>query len=540
MPVNFKHRYNDFESVENLNIGRLSSSGNLTNEEVQRLERIRENWNFYEGYHWEGIDDEDSPQVTFNYCRTFIDKFVSFELGDGFYIETTEGLDKIAVTNGDQKIDTNKDLNKDGVITPEEALSPSQLTERTVFDFLEKVWDYNDRDSFIEEIGQTKSITGEAWVKVQYVAPEDLDDPFGEYPNGKIRLSVTPTQYVFPEFDQHDTKKLNTLLIMYPIERREQTGILKNRTRIKTIIYKEYWTKDEIKVYEDEKEIDSMKNPYNMIPYVQIKNLAVAGRTRGLSDLDDLIPLNMELNMKKSDCSEIIDYHSAPITLVYGAKIGNLEKGANKVWGGLPKDSKVENLSLSGDLLASQSYISDTKTAMCEIGGVPETALGGASAISNTSGVALQYMNAPLIDKTKTKRNLTKNGLQKVNKLILLISLMEGLIEKPEEISIAEFVRNTVTIPDTLPKDTMLELTQIQLEMQLGLECRHGALKRLGREDIQSKLDEVDKERAEHPEYFGGSEEQTSVNAGGMMNGETPIETVRKEITGSNGMTTQF
>lgn len=540
MPVNFKHRYNDFESVENLNIGRLSSSGNLTNEEVQRLERIRENWNFYEGYHWEGIDDEDSPQVTFNYCRTFIDKFVSFELGDGFYIETTEGLDKIAVTNGDQKIDTNKDLNKDGVITPEEALSPSQLTERTVFDFLEKVWDYNDRDSFIEEIGQTKSITGEAWVKVQYVAPEDLDDPFGEYPNGKIRLSVTPTQYVFPEFDQHDTKKLNTLLIMYPIERREQTGILKNRTRIKTIIYKEYWTKDEIKVYEDEKEIDSMKNPYNMIPYVQIKNLAVAGRTRGLSDLDDLIPLNMELNMKKSDCSEIIDYHSAPITLVYGAKIGNLEKGANKVWGGLPKDSKVENLSLSGDLLASQSYISDTKTAMCEIGGVPETVLGGASAISNTSGVALQYMNAPLIDKTKTKRNLTKNGLQKVNKLILLISLMEGLIEKPEEISIAEFVRNTVTIPDTLPKDTMLELTQIQLEMQLGLECRHGALKRLGREDIQSKLDEVDKERAEHPEYFGGSEEQTDINAGGMMNGETPIETVRKEVTGSNGMTPQF
>ena len=540
MPVNFKHRYNDFESVENLNIGRLSSSGNLTNEEVQRLERIRENWNFYEGYHWEGIDDEDSPQVTFNYCRTFIDKFVSFELGDGFYIETTEGLDKIAVTNGDQKIDTNKDLNKDGVITPEEALSPSQLTERTVFDFLEKVWDYNDRDSFIEEIGQTKSITGEAWVKVQYVAPEDLDDPFGEYPNGKIRLSVTPTQYVFPEFDQHDTKKLNTLLIMYPIERREQTGILKNRTRIKTIIYKEYWTKDEIKVYEDEKEIDSMKNPYNMIPYVQIKNLAVAGRTRGLSDLDDLIPLNMELNMKKSDCSEIIDYHSAPITLVYGAKIGNLEKGANKVWGGLPKDSKVENLSLSGDLLASQSYISDTKTAMCEIGGVPETVLGGASAISNTSGVALQYMNAPLIDKTKTKRNLRKNGLQKVNKLILLISLMEGLIEKPEEISIAEFVRNTVTIPDTLPKDTMLELTQIQLEMQLGLECRHGALKRLGREDIQSKLDEVDKERAEHPEYFGGSEEQTDINAGGMMNGETPIETVRKEVTGSNGMTPQF
>ena len=78
MPVNFRNRASDSESLENLNIGRLSSSGNLTNEEVQRLERIVEAWNFYEGYHWEGIDDEDSPQVTFNYCRPFVNKFVAF------------------------------------------------------------------------------------------------------------------------------------------------------------------------------------------------------------------------------------------------------------------------------------------------------------------------------------------------------------------------------------------------------------------------------------------------------------------------------
>ena len=537
MPVNFKHRYNDFESVENLNIGRLSSSGNLTNEEVQRLDKIREAWNYYEGYHWEGIDDEDSPQVTFNYCRSFVNKFVAFELGDGFYIETSEGLDSIEVTEGNQKFDGRLDKNNDGVITQEEVLSPSQLSERTVFEFLEQVWEYNERDTFVEELGQTKSVTGEAWVKVQYEAPEDLDDPFGEYPKGKIRLSITPTQYVFPEFNQHDIKKLDSILIMYPIERRETVGILRNRTRIKTIIYKEYWTRYEIVVYEDDKEIDRMTNPYGIIPFVQIKNLTIAGRTRGLSDLDDIIPLNTEYNMKKSDCSEIIDYHSAPITLVYGAKIGNLEKGANKVWGGLPKDSKVENLSLTGDLVASQSYIQDLKTSMCEIGGCPETVLGGASAISNTSGVALQYMNGPLIDKTKSKRNLTKTGLQRVNKLILFIALREGLISKPEEVSMSEFVTTTVTIPDTLPKDTLMELTQIEQEMRLGLECRHGAMKRLGREDIQKKLDEIDKERAEFPEYFDGKE--SPLNAGGMMNGQTPIEQVRTEMTGSNGMTSQ-
>ena len=538
MPVNFKHRVDSVESLDALNIGILSKSGNLTNEEVVRLERIREAWNFYEGYHWEGIDDEDSPQVTFNYCRAFVNKYVSFELGDGIQIETSEGLVNISITNGDTKIDTTSDVDGDGVITEGE-LNGVHLKEKTQFDFLEQVWKDNDRDTFIEEMGQTKSITGEAWVKVQYESPEDLEDPFEKYPNGRIRLTCVPTQYVFPEFDQHDTKKLNSLLIMYPIERREETGSLCNRTRIKTIVYKEYWTRDTITVFEDGDEIDKMDNPYGFIPFVQIKNLSISGRTRGLSDLDDLIPLNIEYNMKKSDCSEIIDYHSAPITLVYGARIGNLEKGANKVWGGLPKDSKVENLSLTGDLLASNNYISDLKTSMCEIGAIPEPTLGGATAISNTSGVALHYMNAPLIDKTKIKRNLTKAGIEKVNEYILFIALFHGLINKPQEVSMSEFVKNTVTIPDTLPKDTLLELQQIQQEMTMGIECRHGAMKRLGREDIQNKLDEIDKEREEHPEYFG-LQPNNSLNAGGMLNGETPVETVRTEITGSNGMTTNL
>ena len=276
---------------------------------------------------------------------------------------------------------------------------------------------------------------------------------------------------------------------------------------------------------------------------LQIKNFPVAGRTRGVGDIDDIIPLNVELNTKKSDVSEVIDYHSAPITLVYGAKIGNLEKGANKVWGGLPKDSKVENLGLSGDLIASQNYIKETKTAMCEIAGIPETVLGGASAISNTSGVALQYMNLPLIERTNIKRAATAEGLQRVNKMIIYISYIEGLINKPDEMSIKDFISNEVEMPDTLPKDVLIELQMIQQEMTLGLECRHGALKRIGVDDIARKIDEVDRERLLHPEIFNSALQaswytnnfQSPTNAGGMMNGQTPKEQVNIEKTGQNG-----
>lgn len=535
---NFKHRYNSgFDDC--LNIGGLVSEGDLTNAEIVRLERIKEAWNFYEGYHWEGIDDLDSPQVTFNYCKPFVDKFVAFEFGKGFTIKTPVVLDETGVTVEDTKIDPNLDVNNDGDISEEELKkSPEKIVEKTINDFLNLVWKNNKKDQLCVEIGQTKSITGEAWVKVNYESPDRLDDIFEEYPNGRIRLTCVPTQFVFPTFNQHDKDKLDSLLIMYPIEKRVNNGILFRRSSLTTVIYKELWTKDEIIVYEGKEEKDRMENPYGLIPFVQIKNFPVAGRTYGMGDLNDIIPLNVELNTKRSDVSEIIDYHSAPVTCVFGAKIGNLEKGANKVWGGLPKDAKVSNLELQSDLGASTSYIDSLKTAMCEIGGVPETVLGGAKAISNTSGVALQYMNLPLIERTRVKRHCTKEGFELVNKMILHIALIEGLIEKPENISKKDFLYNEVTIPDTLPKDELIELQKIESEMKLGLECRHGAMERTGKKDIVSKLAEIDKERTEHPEIFNPALQQMyfqqQLNSG-MMNGQTALEQLRIETTGQNG-----
>lgn len=541
MIENFRHRYSDsFEDT--LNIGQIISEGNLTNEETMHLKRIKEAWNFYEGYHWEGIDDLDTPQVTFNYCRTFVNKFVAFEFGKGFAIKTPTEIEDEPITIDDPKLSI-EDSNGDGYADLEE--QEPQVKEKTQSDFLNQVWKDNKKDILCVEIGQTKSITGEAWVKTQYEAPEDLNDPFEKYPNGRVRLSCIPTQFVFPRFNDHDKDRLESLLIMYPIRKEKETGLLFKRSVETTIMYKEYWTNSEIIVFEGGKEVDKMINPYGFIPFVQIKNFPIAGRTRGVGDLDDIIPLNVELNTKRSDVSEVIDYHSAPITLVYGAKIGNLEKGANKVWGGLPKDAKVENLGLQGDLTASVGYTADLKTSMCEIAGIPETVLGGASAISNTSGVALQYMNLPLIERTRIKRECSQAGLEVVNMHILYIAMYHTLIEKPEDISMKDFLENTVELPDTLPKDELIELNKIQQEMTLGLECRHGAMERMGKDNISKKLAEIDKEREAHPELFNPllqpswyenqNTNMSPTNAGGMMNGQTPLETVRKEMTGQNG-----
>jgi len=498
MEFNRRYNYNDLN-----NLSMLALSSHISNEDYERLNKMRIAFNFYDGFHWEDIPAQDKPEITENYCRTYVNKFIAFEFGRGFNFKTDNDTRK-------------KSVNEEG---------------QDSFDYLNSIWEDNKQELFCTELGQMKSITGEGWVQVKYYSPEQIKDPYGKYPKGRIRVSVIPSAVVFPIYDQHEKDDLIQLTIQYPIEIREETPIMR-RTRLKTEIYKQIWTTEKVEIWEGGVKTLDIPNTYGVIPFVQIKNLPVAGRNEGLSDLDDLIPLNMELNMKKSDISEIIDYHSAPITIIFGAKIGSLEKGANKIWGGLPKESKVENLKLEGDLTASVSYTKELKLTMSEIAGVPEGALGGTQAISNTSGIALQYSNLPLTEKTKLKKRSSKVGLEEVNRLILLISLQENLISIPEGVTLKQFYYNEVTIPDSLPKDLLIELQAIEQEMRLGLENRKGAMTRLNREDIDLKLADIDRDREENPEIYDIQE--TQVNSG-ITNGQTNIEKVRKEIQGKNG-----
>ena len=156
MIENFRHRYSDsFEDT--LNIGQLISEGNLTNEETLFLKRIKEAWNFYEGYHWEGIDDLDSPQVTFNYCRPFVNKFVAFEFGKGFSIKPPIEIEEVGIPINDPKIEIDLDKNKDGTLSEDELKQGYTIKEKTISDYLSQVWENNKKDIILTE----KDVTDE-------------------------------------------------------------------------------------------------------------------------------------------------------------------------------------------------------------------------------------------------------------------------------------------------------------------------------------------------------------------------------------------
>jgi hypothetical protein len=275
--------------------------------------------------------------------------------------------------------------------------------------------------------------------------------------------------------------------------------------------YTELITDDRIEEYNNDELIDSRPNPMGEIPVIHIPNLQVSGSPWGLPDCMDIISLNRTYNEVATDIADIVNYHAAPITVVTGAKIANLEKGARKVWGGLPKDAQVFNLEGGGSgLQGALQYLETLKRAMHEMVGVPETALGQMQPISNTSGVALSIQFQPLMNKWQQKTIQYGQGLERINALVikqLIIKEPDALVWnpnidvplKPGQLDRLDpndpiTYRSITHFPPPLPLDKLIVLNEIQAKMSLGIESKEGALRALGEEFPEQKLAEIRQE----------------------------------------------
>ena len=432
----------------------------LTAEELKRVQEELLYWKFYKGDQWNFKRPEGEPQNTINYSARFVDKGVAFLFGKGFTLNVEKEAEKITKP------------------------------------FLDKVWDDNNRLGTAIEMGQSGGITGNAWVKVALEEYDPDEDPLLHeiYPKGRIRVTLLPSYACFPQWHPHDKDRLEKMRIIYPITVYE-------KGEPKQVWYREEINKSEIVEYIDDEVVARRSNDLGAIYVARIRNLIVANQSLGKSDLQDILPLQKEFNEKTTDVSDIINYHASPITIVYGAKTNNLEKGARKIWGGLPKDSKVENLELKTDLTASMNYIELVKNAMFEIASMPEDALGAKSATSNTSGIALHIKNQPLIDTNNQKIITYGEGIEEINRLILRIADVYELEDFDyngfRKLTPLQKWTTTVEFPNPLPKDELLQMQLIAQKINIQLMTRIDALRELGEYDAVSKLEEIKAEFTE-------------------------------------------
>lgn len=433
-----------------------------------RLNRYSLNWAMYLGHHYSYRRQVGESQMAFNYYRAFTDFVINFTFSKGV-----------------------------GFRSPRE-------TEAIVPDLLERVWEVdNNKATVLWEMGQQGSVSGDCFVKVAY--EEAWVDPAGRQHPGRVRILPLNSSFCFPEFHPHDRERL----IRFKLKYRFWGTSLEGTRQVFT--YTEILTDDVIEEYINDELIDSRPNPLGTIPIVHIPNVRVSGSPWGLSDCHDIISLNRSYNETATDIADIVNYHAAPVTVIIGAKASQLEKGANKVWGGLPKDARVENLEGGGSgLKGAMDFLATLKKAMHEMIGVPETALGQAQPISNTSGVALSIQFQPLMNRYHQKIVQYARGLERINELIILSlavkepdtlvwdpatnpKLKKGQVDRLDPNDPLTY-RTYVQFPQPLPLDKLIALNEVQSMLSLGLESKEGALRTLGEEFPAEKLEEIRQE----------------------------------------------
>lgn len=440
----------------------------LSDEEFEmhgpRLNRYAEYWAWYLGHHWGVRKEFGDAQLTFNYIRAFSDYINNFCFSRGIAFNAAREYEHI---------------------TPA---------------LLKRIWQNdNNMKTVLWEMGQQGGVSGDIFVKVAY-EPAWTDEA-GNVHEGRVRILPLNSAYCFPTWHPHDRDRMLEFKLKYRFWGTNTEGTRSVYT------YTELIRADIIREYVNDELIDERPNVLGEIPIVHIPNAPATGSPWGLSDVQDIISLNRQYNETATDIVDIVNYHAAPITVVIGAKPSQLEKGANRVWSIGNKDVKVENLQSNVDLQYSIEVLTMLKTAMHEMTGVPESALGQSQPISNTSGVALSIQFQPLMQKFELKKLQYGKGLKKINELSLRTlfifepattlynPLTEG-IKQPDQVDFADPSDPLVYVtdidwPSPLPVDKLIKLNEIQGMMAMNLESRRGALKELGEQFPDEKLREI-------------------------------------------------
>ena len=365
----------------------------LQQRDQNRLRRYMEYWRAYHGVQDPALVNADDPINSWNFIRRIVDVGVYFLVGAGFSNKVPKPLIPITLP------------------------------------YLEEVWKQNDRQGFAYNVALTASVTGDWFTLVAHQEPTEMEKRIRPFSKGRVRFKRYGSEQCFPVYDALDMDKMVSARIetYYSDNGTGNTpGTIAMQRHTMTI------TDDVIMTQVHDGVPKYSRNILGEIPLVHCKNLPLPGDYFGLSDIQDLLGPVKDLNEKTTDISNAINYNGTPTLALFGAKAKELPKGNQTFWSGLPADAKIQVIRMGlEDIGAATKYVEMVTKVIHEVSSVPEAALGGSMAISNTSGVALNLVFQPLIQKMTVKRAFAEPAFERLNYFALRIGAIVGLIDLP-------------------------------------------------------------------------------------------------------------
>lgn len=411
-------------------------------EDAQRLIWIQQAWTAYTGQLTKplkvaptGPDDN----IRINYCRSVVDKSVSFLFGKEVDIDANEGTSIQSADNG----------------------SAENPTDR----LLDAIWQANKQHLTLHRLAVNGSVCGMAAIKIVPGTP---------YPRFIVLDPATVTVALDPEDWEH--------ILEWCI----QWTAINPRTQ-KPVIYRQLFTLSENEAYWTMLNQQSSPDnkmwfntsapevwPYPWAPIVACQNLPAPNEWWGISDLtEDIVEMQNGINMLMSDASRILRIHAHPTTWGTGFKGGDLKRNIDGVLS-LPPGATLQNLEMVSDLQALDTILTRIKDAFWCTTRTPEIATGNVANIGQISGVALEILYQPLIEKTNTKRLLYGHLIEELSQHAL------ELAGGPKNAEI------TIHWPDILPIDDLQTAQTSLIYEQLGVS-QQTILSRLGFDPEEEK-----------------------------------------------------
>jgi hypothetical protein len=419
------------------NISLSLAQAPLPQVDADRKQEMRNAWKAYRGDFQKPLKvsaNQPDDNVITNRCGPIVDKGVSFLFGQTLKIEASD-----------------------------ETAQP----DATIQDFLNGLWgDDDDRMTLLSQLAINGGVCGQVYAKIipaqgqmkyprivvldplimrMVSAPDDCTLTLAymiEYPGPadlqkrQIIARVDPDSLagIAGEYDLDDTWTITNY------QRRGQTGIWYQ------IGEQEIW-------------------PYPFAPIFTCQNLPNPNEAWGAPDLaGDIINLNKVLNFLQSNISRILKFHAHPKTWGKGFRAEQMSVAVDDLFIIESQDGTLQSLEMKSDLSSSLKFVADMRSDMDEQSRIPGVALGRLVDLprGTISGIALQLLFQPIIEKTTQKRRLYGRFIRDISRAALVIA---------GKISLEEYEAYPIGIhwQEMLPPDDLQAAQTALLLQQMGV-----------------------------------------------------------------------
>lgn len=439
-------------------------------EDQERKRRMMDAWKAYRGEFQPPLKvaaDQPDDNVISNRCAPIVDKGVSFLFGQVLKIEAT---DETSETDTDKQ------------------------------DFLKGLWgDDDERMTLLSQMAINGGVCGQVFVRI--CAPEGQM----KFP----RLVVLDPLLVRIVTDPEDIGCTLAYVIEYPainefqkrqvIARIDPDGLASIAGKYDiddTWTITNYTRRGQLGVWYQVGEREEW--PYPFAPIFTAQNLPNPNEVWGVPDLTpDIIGQNKVLNFIQSNTSRVIKFHGHPKTYATGLSATQINIGVDDLLCLPSPDSKIQNLEMHGNLQDHLNFAAIIRANIDEQSRVPAVALGREEMLpkGNISGVALQLLFQPLIEKTTQKQRLYGCMIRDISRAALVL-IGKLTIEEYEDYPI------DLHWQSLLPSDDLQSAQTMLVYQQLGVS-QYTILSMLDfdpDDEMEKKQAEVKKQQAENPQ----------------------------------------